>query len=138
MKMAYSAKLLFQYRREDQANPLKKAKKKRLCEEIIVLVKATSADSAYDLISSFAIENERVTRYNEVLTFYYEFIGFIDFKEMMILDVRMPKNEVQEVWFDFYEKLLPMERKSELTKAKHELFEFRDSRLLPKNRIKVF
>ena len=98
----YSAKLLFQFRVMTDKGP----GSRRTCEERIICFRARSARTALThakragKASNFSYDNSAG---NKV---FFEFIGVMD---LLVLGVEAGP---EEVWYDIYDKLLPMERKS--------------------------
>jgi uncharacterized protein DUF4288 len=104
----YGAKLLFQWRVVENG----KAKRRRLCEERVILIRAGSSLDAlaqakrYGKSESF---KDPVPRRGgrEV---YFEFVGVIDLDDMLTDFTEHPT----EVWYELHERLQPMERKRDL------------------------
>jgi len=112
----YSAMLLFQFRvdlGEDSG-------KRRICEERIVLIEARSAKSALAKAkrkgqrAKYDYENDEGNRV------YFEFIGVMD---LLCLGGEC---DADEVWYDIYERLSPMERRDVFIPPENELNAFRN------------
>jgi len=104
----YGAKLLFQWRVVENG----KAKRRRLCEERVILARARSPQDAlaqakrYGKSESF---KDPVPRRGgrEV---HFEFVGVVDLDDVLTDFTEHPT----EVWYELHERLRPMERKRQL------------------------
>lgn len=112
----YSAKLLFQFRVVANGE----SGKRRLCEERIILISASSAARAFEAAQRKGRSNQY--HYENILgqMVYFEFIGVIDLLHLG------QECEVDEVWYDIQERLLPMERKQELIPSARNLLAIRE------------
>lgn len=104
----FGAKLLFQWRVVEDG----KAKRRRLCEERVVLIRARSPKAAlaeakrYGVRESFK-DPQRRPRGREV---FFEFVGVVDLDDMLTDFTEHPT----EVWYELRERIMPMERKKRL------------------------
>lgn len=104
----YGAKLLFQWRIVENG----KVKRRRLCEERVILVRARSAQDAlaqakrYGMSESFEDRAPR-PRGRKV---FFEFVGVIDLDDVFADFTVHPT----EVWYELRERVRPMERKRKL------------------------
>lgn len=104
----YGAKLLFQWRVVDGGKP----KRRKLCEERVVLLRARSPRHAlaqakrYGKAQSYKDPQVRPGG-REV---FFEFVGVIDMDDLLIDFSDYPT----EVWYELRERDLPMERKQKL------------------------
>jgi hypothetical protein len=107
----YAAKLLFQFRVVTDG----KCGKRRLCEERIISLKATSALKALN----FAKRKGRLGQYQytncDGRSVYFEFIGVMD---LLCLGLECTEDEV---WYDIVKRLLPLERKDKFIPPESEL-----------------
>ena len=113
----YSAKLLFQFRvrigTEDG--------KKRLCEERVVLISATSGVAALKKAKQKGKAEEHDYKNSEGNRVYFECVGVM---ELLCLSTVSSEGEV---WYEIKERLLPMERKHELIMPESELNAIRNN-----------
>lgn len=104
----FGAKLLFQWRVVENG----KAKRRRLCEERVVLLRARSPQAAlakakrYGAKESFK-DPQRRPNGRKV---FFEFVGVVDLDDMLTDFTEHPT----EVWYELHERLLPMERRKAL------------------------
>jgi hypothetical protein len=100
----YAAKLLFQFRVVIERD----SGKRRLCEERIIVLQASSARSALVKAKSNGKQSEYSYNNDEGNKVYLEFIGIL---ELLQLGVECQEDEV---WYDIKEKVLPDERRDKL------------------------
>lgn len=104
----YGAKLLFQWRVVENGKP----KRRRLCEERVVLIRARSPGAAlaeakrYGAKEAFKDPQDR-PRGRRV---YFEFVGVMDLDDMLTDFTEHPT----EVWYELRERVQPMERRDKL------------------------
>lgn len=113
----YGAKLLFQFRWE--LNGI--SNKRRICEERIIHIHASSPEDALKKAKQKGMEEEQEPYYIDDKKIYFEFIGILDLKEFGI------ELEMDEVWWEFYEMMNPMERKAQIIPDEEKLSVFEDS-----------
>jgi hypothetical protein len=113
----YGAKLLFQWRVVENG----RAKKRRVCEERVVLIRARSPKDAlaqarrYGAQASYA-DPQLSTKGRKT---FFEFVGVVDLDRLAAtLGTEYPL----EVWYELRERVQPMER--------------RDKLLVPENRMR--
>lgn len=107
----YAAKLLFQFRVELGAE----TGKRRICEERIVMFTARSATSALTKAKRRGKASEHNYNNDEGNPVFFEFVGVM---ELLRLD---SESDADEVWYDIYERLLPMERRDAFIPPEQEL-----------------
>ena len=120
----YAAKLLFQFRvKTPQGSSVR-----RICEERIVLIQASSASEA--ITGAEAVGRRNVMRYenSDGNTVFFEFVGIL---ELLRLGVEC---DAEEVWYDIVERVRPMERRSDLLPPVQELHAVREERASAKLR----
>ena len=100
----YAAKLLFQFRVTIDGD----SGKRRICEERIVLLNATSGRAALAQAKRRGKKAQSNYENSDGNPVRFEFIGIQDLR---CLD---PECENDEVWYDIVERLLPSERRAKL------------------------
>lgn len=108
-KNRYAAKLLFQFRVSDSNE------KRRLCEERIVLLESTSPKRALQTAKTIGKKEQFNYQNKTGGTVYFEFVGIQDLVELF------DPSDCNEVWYDIKRYMLPMERKSKVTKSDADL-----------------
>jgi hypothetical protein len=106
----YAAKLLFQFRSEDD-----KPGGFRIVEERILLIETETAELAYKAAMQRGKEGESAFKNDEGAKVFVEFVGVTD---LMSLG---PEVEDDEVWYDIRQMKDPMQRKSTLVPKKRDL-----------------
>ena len=115
--MKFAACLLFQFK--TTTNEI--INKKRICEERIYHIHATSSDKAY--LKANQIGKEEEFSYNdEEKLIDFEFIGIIDLVALSDID------DENLVWSRFQEKVYPMENKNKLIPKKEKLTVFKSNK----------
>lgn len=100
----YSAKLLFQFRVE----AADRRGKRRLCEERIVAIQASDPQKALAMARRYG-KNAKYSYTNDKdNAVHFEFVGVM---ELIMLGVEC---DINEVWYEMRDRLLPMERKDRL------------------------
>lgn len=107
----YAAKLLFQFRVDLGVD----TGKRRLCEERIVMFRASSAKTALAIAKRKGKLAEVDYDNNEGNRVYFEFVGVIELLELGL------ECEADEVWYEIRERLLPMERRGSLIPPEDQL-----------------
>jgi hypothetical protein len=107
----YAAKLFFQYRVDLGSE----TGKRRLCEERIVLINATSAKSALSKAKRKGTNSEYQHNNDAGNRVYFEFIGV---QELLSLD---PECADDEVWYEIVERVSPLERREVFIPHENEL-----------------
>ena len=128
----YTAKILWQFRVQKGDE----SKKRRVCEERIVTFRRKNAEQAYKKIKKYARDQESSyceDSANGVFV-YTELVGIMDFFELTDWD---DEEEFKEVWYDLYDKFIPLERKEKLVPEKVELREFYTGKLPRKGIVKL-
>jgi hypothetical protein len=100
----FAAKLLFQYRVVVGG----RSGKRRICEERIIVLRATSAKNALSQAKRKGSTCERTYVNSDGNPVYFEFVGVLDLLELG------PECENDEVWYDIRTRVRPSERKSGL------------------------
>jgi hypothetical protein len=119
----YAGRLLFQFRRDRKGS----SNARRLCEERIVVVEARSAPDALRTMRARGRAEE--TDYEqEGEHVFFEFVGVAE-----LIELGAPL-EPDEVWWEFYEVLRPMERRNELIPTREDLRAFSVGRERAKRR----
>ena len=115
----YAARMLWQYRPQEGSV----SKQRRICEERVVVFDADSGHEAYEKIDAYgrASQLHSTVRNEPDVKIHFEFIGVID---LILLSDWSENDEFQEVWYELYDRLRPMERKDKLIPKKEELREF--------------
>jgi hypothetical protein len=105
----YGAKLLFQFRtrRNGQEN------KMRVCEERLIRFAARSDSEAESKVRRYGRSEQWVDDTTDGRTVHFEFVGILDINDGLDA-LRSSEKEVVEVWYELYERLLPMERREGL------------------------
>jgi len=111
--LKFASFMLFQFK--TVANGL--VNKKRICEERIYHIYASSADKAYSKANQIGKEEEFSYKDGDKLI-SFEFIGIIDLIELSCLE------DKNLIWSRFVEKLYPMERKDKIIPEKDKLTVF--------------
>lgn len=101
----YAAKLLFQFRVMIGEDP----GVRRLCEERIIIFKAPSTETAIQIARMRGSVAEHDYENGDGSHVHFELVGV---RDMICLGAEC---EEDEVWYDIFEKVRPMERASELT-----------------------
>jgi hypothetical protein len=109
--MHFAAKLLFQFR----VDRGRATRKRRLCEERIVLIEARSARDALTKAKQKGRRAETHYENASGYTVYFEFVGVL---ELLALGVECAPDEV---WYELPERVAPMERRDEIIPVEHEL-----------------
>jgi hypothetical protein len=107
----YTAKLLFQFRVTVGAVD----GKRRLCEERIILLRASSARAALSQAKRRGRTSQFAYSNNDGNPVHFEFVGVMELLELG------PECEDDEVWYEIKERLLPLERKEALIPAESDL-----------------
>lgn len=107
----FAAKLLFQYR----VNVKGHYAKRKLCEERIVHVKASTARQALASVKKIARSAEHKYVNNEGNPVHFQFVGIID------LIYLHEKYYPEEVWYELKGLLNPMQRRAKFVRADNEL-----------------
>jgi hypothetical protein len=103
----YSALLVFQFRVEyDGASPWKR----RLCEKRMILIEAPNAKAALRAAKRLGKQAQHSYENSDGGTVHFEFIGMLD---LLHLGIECEENEV---WYNMFEMVEPMERKDRLPK----------------------
>ncbi len=101
----YAAKLLFQWR----VIAGTKRYARRLCEERVILLRASSAESALTEAKRYGA-TACFTDHREKRQVFFEFVGVVDLDDMLTDLNEHPA----EVWYELRERLRPMERRRHL------------------------
>ena len=101
----YSALLVFQFRVEYAG---KSPWKRRLCEKRLILIEAPHAKAALRSAKRFGKQAQHTYGNSDGGTVHFEFIGVLD---LLHLGIECEENEV---WYDVFEMVEPMERKDRL------------------------
>ena len=96
----FAAKLLFQFRVEQRGI----SNKRRICECRTVLFHALSPRKALQLATKRGRDSQHSYQNEEGATVYFEFVGV---EELLHLGIEC---DTDEVWYDMFEMLEPMER----------------------------
>ena len=107
----YAAKLLFQFRVMIGEDP----GARRLCEERIIVFEAPSVEVAIQTARMRGRATEFDYENDDGYQVYFELIGI---RDMVFLGVEC---EDDEVWYDIFEKVRPMENASTLTMSDERL-----------------
>ncbi len=91
--------------------------KRRICEDRIVTFTARGNQGAVGAAHKIGRDAEFEYENEEGNTVLFEFVGVVD---MVSLDL---VSEANEVWWDVYERLLPMERKKQLVRTHQQLLD---------------
>ena len=127
-KRRFAAKLLFQFRAEYRA----RSSRRRVCEERIVIVLATSPRNALAIANRTGKSGQFTDRAG-MKKIFFEYVGVLELKELCD-DVI--ENEPDVVWWEFVEKIEPMERKDHILPATQQLDAFKT--ISPKRRLTVY
>lgn len=114
----YAAKLLFQYRRADARG---RHQRRRVCEERVIHFQASCSESALEKARAYGADSEYrdTAAGRDVLV---EFVGVLELDSF----VDGADHDPVEVWWEFRECLLPMERREKLLPRKEQLRLFLD------------
>jgi hypothetical protein len=107
----YSAMLLFQFR----VVTGKTSNRRRVCEKRLVLIKAPSARKALAAAKRKGKAAEHRYENSAGGRVYFEFVGVMD---LLYVGWQMDKDEV---WYDMFDCVAPMERKKKLIPPENEL-----------------
>jgi hypothetical protein len=110
-QLRFAAKLLFQFRVVFKG----RSNQRRLCEERILVIGASSAEIAHRIALRKGRKSEHHYENNGGGMVHVEFVGILD---LMHLGVEC---DPDEVWYDFRRVLLPKERASRLIPPKGKL-----------------
>jgi len=110
----YAAKLLFQFR---VGSP--RSAKMRMCEERIVLLRATSSEDAHRSSVASGLSSQYDYLNNDGERVFFEFIGV---RDLISLGVEC---EEDEVWYEIKTMLRPMERRKKLIPPRQSLSAFK-------------
>lgn len=110
----YAAKLLFQFRFEDEPRDAY-----RMTEERTILLQASSANAAFHLFNKLGRSEKRTSFNDEGEKYFFEFIGITD---MIHLGLECGENEV---WYSMKRLKSPMERREAFVPKKEKLAAFR-------------
>ncbi len=113
----YSAALLFQYRVMVNGSP----GKRRLCEKRIIHFRASDARSALAHAKRRGKQAEHHYRNNEKNPVFFEFVGV---RDLIGCD---PACEPDEVWYQTFEMVQPMERRRQLIPPESKLCAIRNN-----------
>jgi hypothetical protein len=113
-KLRFAAKLLFQSRIVFKG----RSNRRRLCEERIVVISASSAEMAHRLALKRGKSGEFEVKGLGGRKIYQEFVGILALKHLGA------ECEPGEVWYEFRRLLLPKERASRLIPPKAKLAAF--------------
>jgi len=114
-KTRFSALMLFQFRTEKNGI----SNQRRVCEERIIVIQASSALEALRLVRQKGIDEE-FSYYDNDIEVFFEFIGVMELIELgTFLDE-------DEVWYHFIEKLRPMENKDKILPSESQLDAFQN------------
>jgi antitoxin (DNA-binding transcriptional repressor) of toxin-antitoxin stability system len=97
----YAAKLLFQFRFGSK----NRSNKRRLCEERILRFQASSAKVALATAKRKGREAQHKYLNSDGNAVHFEFVGVMDLLHLG------PECEEDEVWYEFFARLSPMEKK---------------------------
>jgi len=102
--LRFSAKLLFQFRVDDQGE----SNVMRLCEERIILLSAKSGRGALAVAKRRGKASEHSYKNDSGATVHIEFVGVLDLLHLGV------ECEVDEVWYDITRRKLPKERATKI------------------------
>jgi hypothetical protein len=108
-KNRYAAKLLFQFR------VIGVVSVRRICEERIVTIRAANSKKALAAAKRYGRGKTLRYKNDEGREVRFELIGILDLVELGIAC------GTEEVWYDIYEKVRPMERRRALIPSEKEL-----------------
>jgi hypothetical protein len=106
----YAAKLLFQFHVAVNGEP----GKRRLCEERIINFKARSPREALRLAKGRGKRGEHEYKNTDGNKVSFQFVGVLDLMSLV-------ECEAEEVWYDTRERLLPMERRTQIVPSERAL-----------------
>jgi hypothetical protein len=117
----YAAKMLWQFRVSKGVQ----SKRKRLCEERIVMFKARGREDAYRKAVRYGKQDQTWWWLDEAkdVKCTVEFIGVLELDELWSY---IEKEEFHETWYELKDLWMPMERKEKLVPPKKALREFDD------------
>ena len=104
----YAAKLLFQYRVSEITG-------QRICEESIIHVEARSKREALKKAKARGKDRRRSYDNADGNRVYFEFVGILDLISLGI------ECEPDEVWYDIYRRVNPMERREKILPKEKDL-----------------
>jgi hypothetical protein len=111
----YAAKLLFQFRVVSG----RRVNRRRVCEERIVLLRAGSPKAALTMAKGRG-RGEQTSYEDQGRRVFFEFVGVLD---LLLLGT---ESEPDEVWWEFVERIRPMERRRHLIPAERSLSALRE------------
>ncbi len=107
----YAAKILFQFRVQIGGD----SGVRRLCEERTIVFRASSADEAISIAKAKSKDAEHDYKNDDGYSVYFECVGI---RDMICLGSECDEDEM---WYDIFEKIRPMERANMLTLSEDSL-----------------